>query len=207
MQKKFQVDRSPDLPRARQEKSASNLVARHHELPHGGNCEDDMCCKKSAPLPPAPIDDLETTLQRIRAMCANHCEQEALAHTATTCSTAAARSQYTQQEHPGLEACSRDLDEPCENTERPARERVRRSSLKHASNEERERRWTLRSPTLAVSWCTNIESVCIIPAREHESASLLWFDAAAVTAAAASGSRLDVKAAMEKSIRQYRNTW
>jgi hypothetical protein len=154
----------------------------------------------------------ELMLQQIRAMCADHREQEATAHTATVCSTAAARSQYTPQEHPGLETCSRDLDEPCKNTERTAWETFRRSSLEHVSNEEtsagrKELRRNLSYPALAVSWCTNIESVCIIPAREHESASLLWFDAAAVAAAAASGSRVDVKAAMEKSIRQYRNTW
>jgi hypothetical protein len=105
------------------------------------------------------IGDLEPTLQRMRTMYAEHREQEALAHKDDVCSPAAACRQDTDKERPEESACSRDLDEPRENIQRPARGKVRRSSLRRVSSEENDRRRSQGSPALEVSWSTDVESV------------------------------------------------
>ena len=53
-----------------------------------------------------------------------------------------------------------------------------------------------------------IASACIIPEQEHDSPSLVSFDASLLAAAADSltGPRAEVKAAMQKSMRQMRHS-
>jgi len=145
----------------------------------------DMRLNDAASPAPAPavIDDLEISLQRERAKFAEHREQEIIACRADVCSSVA----DTQKDVA--------LDVSLETSLETSLQR-RLSSLQWSdgSGENMQRRRT-RAP-----------SIGIIPEQEHDSPSLISFDADLIAAAAnpLTGSRSEVKAAMQTSMRQMR---
>ncbi|KAJ1469622.1 hypothetical protein T484DRAFT_1981879 [Baffinella frigidus] len=153
------------------------------------SCIDDMRrIDASSPSPaPARIDNLETSLRCMRAMYADQGAQEAIANTANASNPAA----DTHTERREREARWRDLAGPRENIQRPAPGNFLRSSLQRASSGATDQCERPGPPTRAVS-------------LEQEARPVLWFDAKAVAAAAASphGSRAEVKLAMKRTMRR-----
>mmetsp|Transcript_6649 Transcript_6649/g.15660 ORF Transcript_6649/g.15660 Transcript_6649/m.15660 type:complete len:176 (-) Transcript_6649:50-577(-) len=147
------------------------------------DCIDDMRRIDASSSSPAParIDDLKTSLQRERAMYAEHCEQEIIACKAT----------HTERRE--REARWRD--------ELP-NERLRREPDEDALGQPK-RLGSAIYFSRAISDTTDTEPACTSPRQEHDSSSLVWFDAKAVAAAAdgLTGSRSRVKLAMQNSMR------
>mmetsp|Transcript_48842 Transcript_48842/g.116279 ORF Transcript_48842/g.116279 Transcript_48842/m.116279 type:complete len:182 (-) Transcript_48842:51-596(-) len=153
------------------------------------DCIDDMRRIDASSASPAPalIDDLETSLQRKRAVL--HREQESPANKADVCAPPA----DTLTERREREARWRD--------ELP-NERLRREPDEDALGQPK-RLGSAIYFSRAISDTTDTEPACTSPRQEHDSSSLVWFDAKAVAAAAdgLTGSRSRVKLAMQNSMR------
>ena len=162
----------------------------------------------ASPTPaPAVIDDIEISLQRERAKFAEHREQAIIACRADACSTAA----DTQKDV----APDVSLVEISPQTSLQRRLSSLQRSNGSGDNAERRRRSSAGDALLPTIYsCAtrapsiDIESACIIPEQEHDSFPLISFDAELIAAAADSltGSRSEVKAAMQKSMRQRRHS-
>ena len=109
------------------------------------DCDEYLACiadmrliDAASPTPePALIDDLETSLRRMRSMYADHREPSALAHITNSCAQpraartqdtllppTAARNPDTRVELPEPEACSGEIVKPRKNIQRPAEDFV-----------------------------------------------------------------------------------
>ena len=161
----------------------------------------------ASPAPaPAVIDDLEISLQRERAKFAEHREQEIIACRADVCSPVAdMQNDVAPDVSPGTSletSLQRHLsslqqsDGSGENMSRRGRSSTRDADPLTIQS------FATRAPSI------EIESSCVIPKQEHDSPSLISFDADLIAAAANSltGSRSEVKAAMQKSMRQIRHS-
>jgi len=163
----------------------------------------------ASPTPaPAVIDDLEISLQRERAKFAEHREQEIVACRADVRSPVADTQKDVAPDvslETSLETShQRRLSESSLSPER------RLSSLHRSDgsgeNMQRRPRSSSRNAVLPTiqTFAIDIEAACTIPEQEHDPPCLIAFDADLIAAAADSltGSRSEVKAAMQKSMRQ-----
>ncbi|KAJ1474074.1 hypothetical protein T484DRAFT_1833762 [Baffinella frigidus] len=207
------IDVPSSAPALIDDPGADNVDCRTVE-----DCDEFLSCindmrriDASSPSPaPARIDDLETSLRRMRAMYAEQGTQDVRANKEDMLSPAA----DTHTERREREARWRDVAGPRENIQRPASDSVLRSSLQRASRGGEDQIQIHSALPRTVSWSGDIESGSDKdqhqrpgpPTRavslEHEARSVLWFDAKAVAAAAASphGSRAEVKLAMERTM-------
>ena len=160
----------------------------------------------ASPTPaPAVIDDLEIRLQRERAKFAGHHEQEIMTCRADLCFPVADTQKHVTQ--------NVSLETSPETSPQKRLSSLQRSEIS-GNNMQRLRRSSAGDalqPTIqsfARAPSIGIESACIIPEEEHESPSLISFDADLIAAAADSltGSRSEVKAAMQKGMRQMRSS-
>mmetsp|Transcript_48846 Transcript_48846/g.116296 ORF Transcript_48846/g.116296 Transcript_48846/m.116296 type:complete len:181 (-) Transcript_48846:40-582(-) len=156
------------------------------------DCIDDMRRIDASSASPAPalIDDLETSLQRKRAVL--HREQESPANKADVCAPPA----DTLTERREREARWRD--------ELP-NERLRRASHWDALGvPKRQGSSSTSSPAVAG---TNVQPDFDIEWKDIDSPHVIWFDVKAVAAAADSltGSRSGVALAMQNSMHEMRH--
>mmetsp|Transcript_6651 Transcript_6651/g.15668 ORF Transcript_6651/g.15668 Transcript_6651/m.15668 type:complete len:178 (-) Transcript_6651:45-578(-) len=152
------------------------------------DCIDDMRRIDASSSSPAParIDDLKTSLQRERAMYAEHCEQEIIACKAT----------HTERRE--REARWRD-EFPNERLRRASHE----SDVDYIGLLTRQGSSSSTSPAVAG---TNVQPDFDIEWKDIDSPHVIWFDVKAVAAAADSltGSRSGVALAMQNSMQESR---